>query len=177
MTDELEDEIISKTESYLDKHENDKAVKTADDLARVEQKDAIVWYLKGKVHYTMGEYDEALAALAKAATIEAQKPDTWLVMGYTLIALRRYAEAKPSLEYVVAVQPENVEATCALSILNVILGDSASAQAHLQKALELNKSTTKKMMDYFYKKFFLDSKLVSPQEKKEIESKLKSLGV
>lgn len=177
MTDELEDEIISKTEGYLDKHETDKAVQSADDLSMIDSKDAIVWYLKGKVHYMMGEYDDALASLAKAATIEAQKPDTWLVMGYTLIALRRYSEAKPSLEYVVAVQPENIEAHAALSILETILGNSNSAQTHLQSAVELNKSTTSKMMDYFYRKYFAESKSVSPQVKQEIESKLKSLSV
>lgn len=177
MTDDLEDNIIAKTEGYLDKHENEKAEEAAADLSRIDQKDAIVWYLKGKVHYMMGEYDDALAALAKAATLESKTPDVWLVMGYTLIALRRYAEAKPSLEYVAAVQPENVEAVCALSILNVILGDSDAAQAHLQKAMELNSSTAKKMMNYFYAKYFSDSRAASPSAKKEIEAKLKSLGV
>ena len=121
MTDDLTDQMITKTEGYVEAREGEQAVESANELAEVDPKDAIVWYLKGKAHYVSGEYDEALAALSKAATLQADKPDIWLAMGYCLIAMRRYSEALPPLEYVKGVEPENVEATAALCILHRLL--------------------------------------------------------
>ncbi|MFH1306854.1 MAG: tetratricopeptide repeat protein [Candidatus Micrarchaeota archaeon] len=177
MTDERTDHLIAKTECYLEEKKNKKAAQSAKDLTEIDPKDAIVWYVKGKVHYMMDEFDEALSALSRAATIDAERPEIWLVMGYTLVALRRYDEAKQSLEYVVAVQPGHVEANSAMCILSIILGDGSAAKGYFEKAMQLNKKTASKMLNYFYKNFISPSNAVNEKTKEAIEGMFKQAGI
>ncbi len=168
MTDDLTDQMISKTESYVQAREGEQAVESANELAEVDPKDAIVWYLKGKAHYVSGEYDEALASLSKAATLQADKPDIWLAMGYCLVAMRRYSEALPPLEYVKGVEPENAEATTALCILHTILGNGSAAKTCFEQAMSMDKTAAVYMLNRFNEQFFGGSPVVSPESKEAI---------
>ena len=172
MTDAIEDNLISKTQTYLKNNENEKAKYSAEELSRMDPKDAIVWYMKGKVHYMMEEYDDALASLAKAAQINSRRPEIWLIMGYTLIALRRYDDAKESLEYVHAVQPENAEVSSALCVLFTILDDQQTARQYFEHSRELDKSTTAKILTHFYKEVFKPSAQISQASKDKIKEML-----
>jgi tetratricopeptide (TPR) repeat protein len=177
MTDELEDQMIAKTESYLAEQKNDKALESANELARIDPKDAIVWYVKGKTHYMMGEYNKALASLSKAAQIESTHPQVWLLTGYTLIAQKRYQESVESLEYVLAVDGQNVEAACALVAVYSILNNPANCKLNLQKALSINKSMTQKILQYYYDNFIVSSSEVDSNLKEQIKSKLQALSI
>jgi tetratricopeptide (TPR) repeat protein len=170
MTSELEDQMIAKTQGYLDANKTKEAQEEADALAQVDPKDAIVWYLQGKVHYSAGEYDEALSALSRAAQIQSDHPDIWLVMGYTLIAQRRYEEAAQSLEYVKAVKPEGVEAPAALGILHSILGNAAEAKKNVQEALRLDRGGCIAMLENFDKQFVSTSPAVSEGTKELVKN-------
>lgn len=174
MTDELEDQMIAKTEGYVKARLGEQAIASANALAEVDPKDAIVWYLKGKAHYVAGEYDQALAALSKAATIQADKPEIWLVMGYCLIALRRYAEAQPSLEYVKGVEPNNAEATAALCVLHSILGDGATAKTYFDQGMQISPAATVAMLSHFHEQFFAPSPAVEAATKDAIEKMLEA---
>ena len=170
MTNEMEDQMIAKTQGYLDANKTKEAQETADALAEADAKDAIVWYLQGKVHYSAGEYDEALSALSRAAQIQSDHPDIWLVMGYTLIAQRRYAEAVQSLEYVKAVKPQGVEAPCALGILHAILGDAAESGKNLQAARALDKNGCAVMLENFERQFISSSPAVTEGTKELVKN-------
>lgn len=175
MTDELEDQMIARTQGYVDAQKAEEALASANELAEVDPKDAIVWYLKGKAHFIAGEYDEALSALSRAASLQAEQPGIWLVMGYTLIALRRYAEARPSLEYVRGAEPENAQAAAALGLLHVILGDAEAARPQMQDAFSLNAPTALSLMAHFNEEFLQPSPALSPATKKAVENLLDSL--
>lgn len=177
MTDELEDQIIAKTESYLAENQNNKALESANELARIDPKDAIVWYVKGKTHYMMGEYNKALASFSKAAQIEKTRPEIWLLTGYTLIAQKRYQESVDSLEYVIAVDPKNVEAACALAAVYSILNNPAKSKQNIQKALSLDKSLAQKILQYYYDNYIFPSTAVDSGSKEQIKSRLQSLLV
>ncbi|VVB56898.1 Beta-barrel assembly-enhancing protease [uncultured archaeon] len=170
MTNEMEDQMIAKTQGYLDANKTKEAKQTADELVESDPKDAIVWYLQGKVHYAAGEYDEALTALSKAATIQNDHPDIWLVMGYTLIAQRRYEEAQQSLEYVKGVKPSSVEASCALGILHAILGHAPQARQYMQEALALNKGGACAMLENFEKQFVSQSPQIEAGTKELVKN-------
>ncbi len=170
MTNEMEDNMIAKTQGYLDANKTKEAQETADELVESDPKDAIVWYLQGKVHYSAGEYDDALTALSKAASIQNDHPDIWLVMGYTLIAQRRYDEALQSLEYVKGVKPSSVEATCALGIVHAILGHPAEAKQFVQEALALNKGGACNMLENFNKQFVSESPQISAGTKELVKN-------
>ncbi len=174
MTDELTDQMIAKTEGYVQANEGKPAVESANELAEVDPKDAIVWYLKGKAHYIAGEYDEALSALSRAASLQADQPDIWLVMGYALIALRRYAEARPSLEYVKGVNPSSVEATAALCALHTILGDGTAAKTYFEQGMQIDKSATVAILMRFNEQFFSASPAVEAGTKKALKDLLDS---
>ena len=170
MTDELEDQIIAKTQGYLNAKKHKEAAESADALARVDPKDAIVWYLKGKVHYMSGEHEEALAALSKAATIQNNSPDVWLLMGYTLVALRRYDESVQYLEYVKNLKPDSMEASAALGIVHAILGEADAAHARVADALSLNKAGAVVMLENFNKQFIASSPAVEAGTKELVEN-------
>ena len=176
MTNELEDQMIVKTEGYLAAKKNEEAVESANELAQVDPKDAIVWFVKGKAHYLSEQYDEALSSLAKAATLQADAPDIWLAMGYTLIAMRRYAEAQPSLEYVVGVNPGSVEAACALCVLHTILGYAEAAQTYLQQALALDRPRAASILSRVNKDFFAASPAIGAASKAAIAKMTDGLG-
>ena len=170
MTDELEDQIIAKTQSYLNAKKNKEAAESAEALARVDASDAIVWYLKGKVHYMSGEHEEALAALSKAATIQNNSPDIWLLMGYTLVALRRYDESTQYLEYVKSLKPDSMEASAALGIVHAILGQTDASRASLDDAFSLNKAGAVVMLENFNKQFIAGSPAVEKGTKELVEN-------
>ena len=169
MTDALEDQIIARTQGYLDARKNREAAESADALARVDSGDAIVWYLKGKVHYMSGEMEEALAALSKAATIQNNSPDVWLLMGYTLIALRRYDESVQYLEYVKSIKPDSMEASAALGIVSAILGDSKKARQSIQDAMALDKAGCVVMLENFNRQFIAGSPAVEKGTKELVK--------
>lgn len=169
MTNPMEDNLIARTQSYLQSKQIDKAKFCAEDLSQMDPKDAIVWYVKAKVHYMMDEFDEALAALAKAAQIDSQRPEVWTLMGYTLIALRRYDDAKESLEYVHAIQPDNSEVSSALCVLFTILGDEKTARQYFEHSRELDKQTTSKILTHFYREVFKPSAQISQVSKDKIK--------
>lgn len=175
MTNELEDQMIAKTEGYLSAKKNTQAVQSANELAETDPKDAIVWFVKGKAHYLSGQYDDALSSLAKAATLQAEQSDIWLAMGYTLIALRRYAEAQPSLEYVLGVKPDSVEAACALCVLHTILGNAEAAKGYLQQGQQINAPLTSSILSRFNEDFFASSPGVSAASKTAINDLVKGL--
>jgi tetratricopeptide (TPR) repeat protein len=177
MTTEQEDQLIAKTQGYLDINKTKEAEETAEELAQMDPKDAIVWYLKGKVHYSAGEYDEALSALSKAAQIQNDHPDIWLVIGYTLIAQRRYQEAIQSLEYVKAVRPENVEAYAALGILHSILGNLDESKKNLKEALRIDRHGACVMLENFYKQFIASSPAIEKSTKELVKNLIEKARV
>jgi len=173
MASQLADNMIAKAQAYLREHENKKASQTAEDLAEIDPNDAIVWFIKGKVHYMMDEFDDALGSLSKAATLKPERPEIWLVMSYTLIALRRYEETPQYLEYVISIEPQNAQAHAALVVLYTIMQNSQKASEYLQKAKEIDAGTTAKMVKSFYEKFFGPSTALESASKQELLSLIK----
>ncbi len=172
MTDAIEENLIVKTQQYLSNNQNEQALLTASDLSSLDPKDAIVWYLKAKVHYMMGEYDEALASCAKSAQIQSQRPEIWLLMGYTLIALNRFEDAKESLEYVYAVQPQDAQACCSLCVLYTILGEQDVASQYFLRSKELDKDITSKILTHFYREALKPSTNIDQTTKDQIKQLL-----
>lgn len=169
MTNELEDQIVARTESYIRDEQMPRAQESADELADIDPKDAIVWYLKGKVHYLNGQYDEALAALSQAATIDQARPDIWLVMSYALIAMRRYADALPGLDYVKGLQPDNVEALSALGVAHTILGDAEAAAENFALAFKANPDGASAVVERFIADFFDPSPAIPPATRSALQ--------
>src|SRR3989338_3586068 len=120
MTDELQDQMVAKAEELTEQKKGDEAVAEASELASLDPKDAIVWFVKGKAHYVDRQFDEALSCFSKAAQIEKENPKIWHMMGYCLISLGRLPEAEESLAYVREADPVNAEAVCALGICQVM---------------------------------------------------------
>ena len=94
MTDELEDQMEAKTEELVEGRQGREAVLEATELAQIDPKDAIVWFVKGKAHYIDSQFDDALTCFSKAAEIEKENPQVWHMMGYALISLNRLDEAE-----------------------------------------------------------------------------------
>ena len=67
MPDELEDELVAKTEELVEEKKGDEAVVEATELAAIDPKDAIVWFVKGKAHYIDSQFEDALSCFSKAA--------------------------------------------------------------------------------------------------------------
>lgn len=177
MTNAMEENLISRTEQSIDQNKSSHALETASELASIDPKDAIVWYVKGRAHYSAGQFDDALVAFSQAASIQNDKPQVWLMLGYTLIALRRYEEALPSLEFVKSVEPENMEATCALCAVHSILGHAAAAKDYSDQARGINKAKAGKILGAFHDDFFSKGAQVLPQTKAMIERMLHSFSL
>ena len=161
MTDELEDRMIATTEALAEEKKGPEAVQEAAELAQIDPKDAIVWFMNGKAHYINNEFEEALSCFSKAAQMEKENPQVWHMMGYCLITLNRLPEAEQALEYVKSVQPANAEAVCALGICQVMQNKHKEAKANFDSALASDKSTTVAMLENFQEKYFAVSKEVS----------------
>lgn len=175
MTDELEDRMIATTESLAEEKKGPEAVQEAAELAEINPKDAIVWFINGKAHYINNEFDEALSCFSKAAQIDKENPRIWHMMGYCLITLNRLAEAEQALEYVKSVEPTNAEATCALGICQVIQGKGKEAKANFDIALAADKSTAVAMLENFQEKYFAVSKEVNSGTMAMIERVLETV--
>ncbi len=174
MTDELEDQMIAKTEELTEEKKGDAAVAEATELVQIDPKDAIVWFVKGKAHYVDMQFEEALACFSKAAEIERENPQVWHMMGYSLISLNRFSEAEEALDYVKAAQPSNVEAVCALGICQAIQNKPEQAKQNFDIALSLGKPVAIAMLEHFYDKFFSVSKEAQSRTKAMIERVLET---
>lgn len=169
MTDELEDQMIAKTEELTEEKKGEEAVAEATELAQLDPKDAIVWFVKGKAHYIDGQLEDALSCFSKAAEIEKENPAVWHMMGYALISLNRLDEAEQCLAYVKAVQPQNAEATCALGISQAMLNKPQDARVNFDAAIALDKPVAIAMLEHFHDKFFSVSKETASGTKAIIE--------
>jgi Flp pilus assembly protein TadD len=174
MTDELEDQMIAKTEELTEEKKGDAAVAEATELAAIDPKDAIVWFVKGKAHYVDNQFDDALSCFSKAAEIDRENPQIWHMMGYALISLNRFSEAEQSLDYVKATQPANAEAVCALGICQAIQNKPSDARQNFETAIALNKSVSLAMLEHFHDKFFGMSKEAQSRTKALIERVLET---
>jgi superkiller protein 3 len=134
MTDELEDQMIAKTEELTEEKKGNEAVAEATELAQIDPKDAIVWFVKGKAHYVDNQFDEALACYSKALELDKENPQIWHMMGYCLITMNDLPKAEECLSYVKAVQPDNCEAVCALGIAQVMQGKAGDARENFELA-------------------------------------------
>ncbi|MFA4982931.1 MAG: tetratricopeptide repeat protein [Candidatus Micrarchaeia archaeon] len=175
MTDELEDQMIAKTEELTEGKKGPEAVAEATELSQIDPKDAIVWLVKGKAHYIDNQFDEAYACFCKAAEIERENPQIWQMMGYSLITLNRYDDAEKCLEYVKAAEPSNVEAACALGICNILQNKPQEAKRNIDLALSMGKPTAIAMLEHFHEKFFAISKETSSRAKAQIERTLETV--
>ncbi len=165
MTNPLEENLIAKAQAAMDANKGAAAVETATELASIDPKDAIVWYVKGRAHYSAGQFDDALVAFSQAATIRNDRLEVWLMIGYTMIALRRYGEALPSLEFVKSTNPESMEATCALCAVHSILGHAAEAKEYADQARKSDSNAASKILEAFFEDFFSKSPQVEASTK------------
>jgi len=173
--DELEDQMVVKTQELTEQKKGDEAVAEATELAQLDPKDAIVWFMKGKAHYVDSQFEEALSCFSKAAEIDRENPQIWHMMGYALITLNRLPEAEQALEYVKATQPTNAEAITALAICQVMLLKPDEARRNIELGLALNKSVTHAMLEHFHDKFFSISKETASNTKAIIERILETI--
>ena len=168
MTDELSDELISRNEELLDEHKVAEALETAEEVLELNKDDAIALYLYGRSLYMDEDFEEALVYLSKAAELEREQKDIWQVIGYCLIALGRYDEAIEPLEYVVSVDPENVEALYTLGIVYLITGKKSYDEL-ISKAFRLSKRRAVRLADQVYTKYISTSNSVDAHTKSVIE--------
>ena len=175
MPDELEDELVAKTEELVEEKKGDEAVVEATELAAIDPKDAIVWFVKGKAHYIDSQFEDALSCFSKAAELERENPSVWHMMGYALISLNRLQEAEQALDYVKATQPTNAEAVCALGICQCMLNKPADARTNIEIALSLNKPVAMAMLEHFHDKFLSVSKDTESRTKALIERTLETM--
>lgn len=175
MTDELEDQMIAKTEELTEEKKGDAAVVEATELVQLDPKDALVWFVKGKAHYIDSQFDEALSCFSKAAEIDRENPQVWHMMGYCLISLSRVAEAEQCLEYAKATQPTNAEAVCALAICQAMLNKPLDAKRNVDIAIALNKPVAAAMLEHCQDKFISTSKEADSRTKVMIERMLETL--
>ena len=175
MTNELEDQMVAKTEELTEQKKGGEAVAEATELAEIDPKDAIAWFMKGKAFYVDGQFDEALSCFSKAAEIERENSNIWHMMGYALITLDRLPEAEQALDYVKATQPTNAEAICALGICQVMQNKPVEARKNVELAIALNKPTAMAMLDHFHDKFFSVSKETAAGTKAIIERMLETM--
>jgi superkiller protein 3 len=177
MTNELEDQMVVKTEELAEEKKGDEAVSEAKELVALDPKDAIVWFMKGKAHYADSQFEDALSCFSKAAEIERENAQIWHMMGYALITLDRLPEAEQALDYVKASQPTNAEAICALGICQAMQNKPADARNNVELAIALNKQVAFAMLDHFHDKFFSVSHETASGTKAIIERMLETMKV
>jgi tetratricopeptide (TPR) repeat protein len=175
MTDELADNLVAKTEELTEENKGVEAVEEAAELAKLDPKDAIVWFVKGKAHYIDNQFEEALSCFSKAAELDQENPQVWHMMGYSLISLNRLPEAEEALSYVKAVQPTNTEAVCALGICQAMQNKPDEAKKNFDTAISADKPISMLMLEHFHDKFFAISKETQPRTKAMIERILETL--
>jgi len=177
MADELQEQMIAKTEELVEEKKGEEAVVEATELVKLDPKDAIVWFVKGKAHYVDSQFEDALSCFSKAAQLEQENPSIWHMMGYALISLNRLAEAEEALAYAKATQPTNAEAVCALGICQVMQNKQSEARGNFETAIALNKSVSLAMLEHFHDKFFSVSKDTGSSTKAMIERTLETLKI
>lgn len=175
MTDEMEDNMIARTEELTEEKKGPEAIQEATELTQIDPKDAIAWFMNGKAHYINNEYDDALASFSKAAQIDKENPQIWHMMGYCLITLNRFDEAEQALLYVQSMQPQNTEAVCALGICQIIQNKPKEGKKTIDSALALDKRTTIMMLENFQEKYFATSKEVKSGTMAMIERVLETV--
>jgi Flp pilus assembly protein TadD len=175
MPDEIAEQMVAKTEELVEEKKGPEAVETATELAQIDPKDAIAWFVKGKAHYVDGQYEEALSCFSKAAEIERENAQVWQMLGYCLITLNRLDEAASALEYVKGVSPTNVEAVCALGICQSMQGKPSEAKANIDAAIAMNKVVALSMLEHLHDNFFSSSTATNSRTKALIERVLETL--
>ena len=174
MSDELEDQMVAKTEELTEEKKGGEAIAEAAELASIDPKDAIVWFVKGKAHYVEGQLEDALSCFSKAAEMDRENPQVWHMMGYALISLDRLSEAEECLEYVKGTEPGNCEAICALGICQVMQNKPQQAKENFDIAIAIDKGIAIAMLEHFHDRFFSVSKETASSTKAMIERTLET---
>ncbi|MCX8163734.1 MAG: hypothetical protein N3D10_04260, partial [Candidatus Micrarchaeota archaeon] len=133
------------------------------------------WYIAAFTYYNAEEYDQGLAAIAKAAELEPERKEIWVLGGYLLLATRQYKESKQAFEYVLNLDENNFEANFGLFINAIIGGEEQKAKEYFYKLNELNKPLNAKMLQHFYENFYEKSKTISKEQKEDLEVLIKKM--
>ena len=93
--------------------------------------------LEGKIAFSMGEREAALASLSRAAANEPGQPEYHFLEGQFSVALGRLAQAQAALERAVALDAELKEGHRLLGLVQAQQGDFAAAETSLHQAIAL----------------------------------------
>ncbi|MEM4158459.1 MAG: tetratricopeptide repeat protein [Candidatus Anstonellaceae archaeon] len=176
MTSEIVDNLLVKISQYIKKNMPQLALQTSEDIIKLEQ-GAIGWYSLALSKYNAEQYDEGLAAIAKAAEIDPKKKEIWILGGYLLIATRQYNEAKQAFDYALEIDENDFEANFGLFICYIIQKDEQMAKKIYEKLKELDQPSLAKMLYYFYENFYSGSNTINQDVKEDLEILIKKFLV
>jgi tetratricopeptide (TPR) repeat protein len=113
-------------------------LKKAEEMIKRDEKNAIVWAMKGVALRNLERYEEALEAFSKSTELNPELAPAWFYKGKALGAFGRYEEALDAFSKSIEVNPEDADAWLFKGAVLVDLERYEEALQALSKSIELN---------------------------------------
>ncbi len=125
--------------AYIDKGQYDKAVAEANNILILMPKNAMMYDIRGDIHFERGEYDKAIADYSKAIALIPHKASFYNSRGYTYTRKEQYDKAIADHSRAIELDPENALFYAQRGHTRYLKGDYDRAITDANKAIELLK--------------------------------------
>jgi len=127
--------LAERVNAALDEHNFALALALVDDAQRDGPGDGELFYLRGRVFQTQGEWQQARDSYAEATRLAPAKAEAWNNLGCMLQALGAFEEAHQAFLRAVALRPDLAQAHNNLGVLEAGAGRLDAACEHFRRAI------------------------------------------
>ncbi len=146
---ELKEEAIkAEFRILLEKGNSEEVLMKAEEMIKLDEKNAIAWVAKGVALGNLVRHDEALEAFSKSTELNPEDAAAWLNKGLALENLERHEEARGAFSKSTKLNPKNASAWFYKGVALGNLGRYEEALGAFSKSTKLN---PKNASVWFYK--------------------------
>lgn len=122
----------------LNSKQNAKALEAVQQALRIDQNDAVAWYIKGNYYSISGEHAKSIEAYQQAVRIHPSYGEAWYNMGLAYDEIGQYTKAIEIYQQAVRINPVYVKAWYNLGFDYDYTGEYAKAIEAYRQVVRLN---------------------------------------
>lgn len=130
--------LKDKAAIYLNKKQNEEALKVYKQVVVIAPNDALAWISIGNCYDQVKDYDNAQKVYLKASELEPDNKNIWYNIGVSCFQIKNHPCAVDAFEKVIAIDPEDKDARYNLAWVNTMEKQWDKALPHLLKLTEID---------------------------------------
>jgi len=137
MTEQTFDHAMQQAGTALESGDSPGAINALDVAISLNPDSTAAHFLLGSIHYSLGNFDQAIVSFTHATRLEPELPEPWQNLGLTLESLEQNRDALAAFSRACDLAPDWIDPWLSAGRMHSLLGQHSEAIPELQRAMEL----------------------------------------